>query len=67
MVKYVCNQEREVITMEKYYHFKNLTQGTEFHFPTRNHANAGYALVYAIETGLVRETDKIQFCGKAVL
>ena len=68
MIKYVCNQEREVITMKKkYYHIKNITKAEEYHFLADFYHNIGECVEVAIEDGLIEPTDTIQLCGKAVL
>lgn len=60
--------KREVITMKKnYYKITNLTKLEEYHFLADAYHNVGECIELAIEDGLIEPTDKIQFCGKAVL
>jgi hypothetical protein len=51
----------------KYYHIKNLTKAEEYHFSAEVYHNIGECVEIAIEDGLIDPTDRIQFCGKAVL
>jgi hypothetical protein len=52
---------------KKYYHIKNLTKAEEYHFLADHYHNIGECVEVAIEDGLIDPTDRIQFCGEAVL
>ena len=52
---------------KKYYQIKNITKAEVYHFLADLYHNIGECVEVAIEDGLIDPTDKIQFCGKAVL